>query len=55
LFGWIDTPKSNLPGLLPNELMPILVSLYEKIAPQKAYNFFSEALNKRLGTDGLNL
>ena len=55
MFGWIDTPKSNLPGLLPNELMPILVSLYEKIAPQKAYNFFCEALNKRLGTDGLNL
>jgi hypothetical protein len=35
--------------------MPILISLYEKIAPKIAYNFFSEALNKRLGTDGLNL
>ena len=33
LFGWIDTPKNNLPGLLPNEGMPILFSVLEHILP----------------------
>lgn len=55
LYGWIDTPRSNWPGLLPNEFVPVVVSLYEKIAPIAAYNFFTEALNKRLGTDGLDI
>lgn len=35
--------------------MPVVISLYEKIAPVAAYNFFTEGLNKRLGTDGLDI
>jgi len=29
--------------------------LIEDIKPTLAYNFFTEALNKRLGTDGKNI
>jgi hypothetical protein len=55
LYGWIDTESSNLPGLLPNEFMPILFSIVEAIAPRTAFNFFTEALNFRLGTKDLNI
>lgn len=50
LYGWIDTPRDNLPPLLPNEFVPIMFSVVEMIAPTLANNFFTEALNKRLGT-----
>jgi hypothetical protein len=55
LYGWIDTPNSNLPGLLANEAMPILFSVVEMIAPQTAFNFFTEALNLRLGTKDFDI
>jgi len=55
LYGWIDTPRDNLPPLLPNEFLPILFSVVEMIAPDTANEFFTEALNKRLGTTGLNI
>ena len=55
LFGWIDTTRNNLPGLLPNEGMPILFSLLEHILPQTIKIFFTEALNFRLGTTDLNI
>lgn len=55
LYGWIDTPRDNLPPLLPNEFMPILFSIVEMIAPKVAFNFFTEALNFRLGTKGLDI
>ena len=32
-----------------------MFSIVEKIAPTTAYNFFTEALNKRLGVDGKNI
>jgi hypothetical protein len=55
LYGWIDTPNSNLPGLLANEMLPILFSVIEAIAPVTVFNFFTEALNLRLGTNNLNI
>ena len=55
LYGWIDTPRDNIPPLLANEFIPILFSLVEMIAPTLAYNFFTEALNFRLGTKGLDI
>lgn len=55
LYGWIDTPRDNLPPLLPTDFVPILFSLVEIIAPDLAFNFFSEALNFRLGTKGLDI
>ena len=29
LFGWIDTPEDNLPPLIPPELLPIVMSVFE--------------------------
>lgn len=55
LFGWIDTPRSNLPGLLPNEFMPILFSMYEIYNPKGAYLIYGSALNMRLGTQNLTI
>ena len=33
IYGWIDTESSNLLGLLPNYLLPVIFSLVEAIAP----------------------
>lgn len=55
LFSWIDTPKDNLPPLLPWELLPVAFDIVEKIAPKVASSFIGEALNFRLGTKGLNM
>jgi hypothetical protein len=55
LYGWIDTPRDNLPPLLPNEFVPILFSIVEMVAPKTAQNFFTEALNMRLGTKDLDI
>ena len=32
-----------------------MFSIVEKIAPKTAFNFFTEALNKRLGVEGKNI
>jgi hypothetical protein len=50
LFGWIDQPNGSYPPLLPHELVPVAVSLMEKVAPKAAFNDFNEALNKRMNT-----
>lgn len=55
LFGWLDTPASNFPPLIPNKLMPIFFSMLEKIMPEEIDTLYTKALNKRLGTVGLNL
>lgn len=55
LFGWIDTPRDNLPPLLANEFAPVLFSMLEHVIPNTVDIFFNQALNKRLGTEGLNL
>ena len=55
LYGWIDTAKDNWPPLMPNEFVPVVFAVLEKILPHTAYVFFTEALNKRLGTDGLDI
>lgn len=54
LFGWIDTPTENYPPLLPPEFLAIVLSMYEKINPEKADRLYFEALNMRLGTKGKN-
>ena len=53
LYGWIDTERSNLPILLPNEMLPIVFSIFEKVSPYWADRIFAAGLNKRLGTEGL--
>jgi len=55
LFGWIDTPTQNWPPILPNQLIPIVFSLLEKIMPATVETFLDQALNKRMDTTGLNV
>lgn len=55
LYGWIDTANDNWPPILAKEFVPVMFKLIEDIKPTVAYNFFTEALNKRLGVDGKNI
>ena len=55
MFGWVDTPVDNLPPLVPTGLIPVVFSILEDFTPSTVDIFFNQALNKRLGTDGLNV
>uniref|UniRef100_A0A7S3MJI4 Uncharacterized protein n=1 Tax=Favella ehrenbergii TaxID=182087 RepID=A0A7S3MJI4_9SPIT len=55
LYGWVDTANDNWPPLLAKEFVPVMFKLVEDIKPTLAYNFFTEALNKRMGVDGKNI
>jgi hypothetical protein len=55
LFGWIDTPVDNWPPLLPPGFVTILLSMIEDFSPNTTDIFITQALNKRLGTEGLNI
>jgi len=55
LFGWIDTAVDNWPPLLPPGFVPVLFSMIEDFSPNTTDIFITQALNKRLGTEGLNL
>jgi len=55
LFGWIDTYSDNLPPLLANQIFAVLFGILEDIVPDTVNLFLNEGLNKRLGTEGLNL
>lgn len=52
LYGWMDTPRDNLPPSMPNEMIPIIFSMVENVMPHSVYNIFVEALDKRLGNTG---
>lgn len=47
----MDTERDNLPPAMPNEMIPILLSMLDNVIPKAIYNFFIEGLNKRLGSD----
>jgi len=49
LYGWVDTPDGDWPPLLPQSFAPVLFSMVEHFAPKIAFNFFTQALNKRMG------
>jgi hypothetical protein len=51
LYGWMDTARDNLPPDMPNEMVPIILSMVEHVLPKTIYNFFVEGLNKRLGSE----
>jgi len=53
LFGWIDTTEDNWPPLLPAYFAPILFSIVGKVAPNTMDIFYYQAMNYRLGTQGL--
>jgi len=55
LYAGVDTPTGNMPPLMPNDLVPVIFAVMEKVAPHKTFVFFTEALNKRLGTQGLDI
>ena len=55
LYGWVDSANDNWPPLLAREFVPVMFKLVEDIDSTLAYNFFTEALNKRLGVDGKNI
>ena len=55
LYGWVDTANDDWPPLLPREFVPVMFQLVEDIKPTLAQNFYSSALNFRLGTEGLNI
>jgi len=55
LWGWIDTPRDNLPPALPAELLPVAFSWLETFDRTLTDKYMGEALNMRLGTEGLSL
>lgn len=54
LFSWLDTPYNNLPPVLPGEFLMIAFSVLDRISPKMIDTFVGQALNKRLGTKGLD-
>lgn len=55
LFGWIDTEKDNLPAILDINFVYTIFTLIEKFVPAVSKSLVGEAVNKRLGTNNLNL
>ena len=61
LWGWIDTAQDNYPCLPPDfssrclhwELIETLFAIVDRKSPSTADQLWTEAMNKRLGTDGL--
>lgn len=55
LYGWVDTPEDNWPAILGKDLVPVAFGLVERINRNTTDIFFTSALNKKLGTEGLNI
>ncbi|KAF2325371.1 hypothetical protein GH714_027197 [Hevea brasiliensis] len=55
IFSWIDTIADNYPPPLDAHLVISVMSMWTRIQPTYAANMWNEALNKRLGTEGLDL
>lgn len=55
LFGWIDTENQNLPAVLDINFVYTIFTLIEKFVPAVSKSLIGEAVNKRLGTQNLNL
>ncbi|GAB4839902.1 hypothetical protein Ancab_020611 [Ancistrocladus abbreviatus] len=55
IFSWIDTIGDNYPPPLDAHLVISVMSMWTRIQPAYAANMWNEALNKRLGTEGLDL
>lgn len=55
LYGWVDTPNDNFPRLVAKELIPVVFSIFETFDKNTTENIFTLALNKHLGTHGLNI
>ncbi|CAL5074457.1 unnamed protein product [Urochloa decumbens] len=55
IFSWIDTIGDNYPPPLDANLVMAVMSMWTRVQPVYAANMWNEALNKRLGTEGLDL
>ncbi|KAK7309529.1 hypothetical protein RJT34_06331 [Clitoria ternatea] len=55
IFSWIDTVADNYPPPLDAHLVISVMSMWTRMQPAYAANMLNEALNKRLGTEGLDL
>eukprot|EP00252_Welwitschia_mirabilis_P002028 TRINITY_DN1197_c0_g1_i1.p1 TRINITY_DN1197_c0_g1~~TRINITY_DN1197_c0_g1_i1.p1 ORF type:complete len:521 (-),score=93.92 TRINITY_DN1197_c0_g1_i1:193-1755(-) len=55
IFSWIDTISDNYPPPLDSHMVASVMTIWNKIEPDYAANMWNEALNKRLGTQGLDL
>ena len=55
LYGWVDTANDNWPPMLPREFVPIMFKIVEDVDPKLAQNFYTSALNKRLGVENKNI
>ncbi|PWA91547.1 hypothetical protein CTI12_AA087740 [Artemisia annua] len=55
IFSWIDTISDNYPPPLDANLVASVMTVWNQMQPAYAANMWNEALNKRLGTEGLEL
>ncbi|KAL5725288.1 hypothetical protein ACHQM5_008448 [Ranunculus cassubicifolius] len=55
IFSWIDTITDNYPPPLDSHLVISMMSMWTRVQPSYAANMWNEALNKRLGTEDLDL
>uniref|UniRef100_A0A0E0QJ75 Uncharacterized protein n=1 Tax=Oryza rufipogon TaxID=4529 RepID=A0A0E0QJ75_ORYRU len=55
IFSWIDTMSDNYPPPLDANLVMAVMSMWTRLQPLYASNMWNEALNKRLGTEKLDL
>ncbi|XP_009599364.1 uncharacterized protein LOC107796119 [Nicotiana tabacum] len=55
IFSWIDTLDGNYPSPLDAHLVASVMTVWNQLQPAYAANMWNEALNKRLGTQGLDL
>ncbi|XP_065860954.1 uncharacterized protein [Euphorbia lathyris] len=55
IFSWIDTLADNYPPPLDAHLVISVMSMWTRVQPAYAANMWNEALNKRLGTEDLDL
>ncbi|URE48663.1 hypothetical protein MUK42_14427 [Musa troglodytarum] len=55
IFSWIDTISDNYPPPLDSHVVASVMTMWNKIQPAYAANMWNEALNKRLGTQDLDL
>jgi len=59
IFCWVDTPEDNYPPPLSSHLVMIMMisvqELMQAFTNSMTYDLWNQPLNKRLGTEGLNI
>ena len=55
IFSWIDTLDKNFPFIVTHEVVELLFSIISYVAPDVSDKLLTDAINIRLGTEGLTL